>query len=129
LLWVGRSRIESTIRRSESRAGRSSVLLGAGIMLVELPTAFPYFAVIAAVVGSDAGVATQVALLVLFNVLFVAPVLAILALRALTAGRGDRAIELVRAWLHRYAAVLIPALLALLGVGLIVVGGEGLARG
>src|SRR5438132_14344586 len=49
-LWLKRGRVARGVRREEHRPARSPLILGAGIMAVELPTAFPYFAVIAAVV-------------------------------------------------------------------------------
>jgi hypothetical protein len=42
---------------------------------VELRTAFPYFAAIAAIVGSGIGTSRQIALLVLFDVCFVLPLI------------------------------------------------------
>ena len=51
-LWIGRERVAHHVTANEGRFDRSSLLVGAGIMLFELPTAVPYFAVIAAVVGS-----------------------------------------------------------------------------
>lgn len=72
--------------------GRSSAILGATITAVELPTAFPYFAAIAAIVGSGLGLPRQVVLLVLFNICFVLPLIAILATLAIA---GDRAKELL----------------------------------
>ena len=54
-------------------------MLGASITAVELPTAFPYFAAIAAIVGAGLGPARELVLLFLFNVCFVLPLLAIIA--------------------------------------------------
>jgi len=95
-LWGYRDRLGHREDKAVNIAAKSSAVLGATITAVELPTAFPYFAVIAAIVPSGIGVARQVMLLVLFNVCFVAPLLAILATlrfagpdaqRWLTAGR------------------------------------------
>src|SRR5207244_13349297 len=61
VLWLARARVERRLTREEQRIGRSSIALGAGLMAVELPAALPYFAVIAAIVGSDRAVATQLA--------------------------------------------------------------------
>ena len=69
----------SASRPNVDPSGRSSALLGATITAVELPTAFPYFAAIAAIVGSGVGPARQVILLLLFNVCFVLPLLVIVA--------------------------------------------------
>jgi cytochrome c biogenesis protein CcdA len=59
---------------------RSSALLGATISAVELPTAFPYFAAIAAISGSGFNASGRILLLVLFNVCFVLPLIGIIAM-------------------------------------------------
>lgn len=51
-LWFARGRLERHVVGREDRIDRSSLVVGAGITAAELPTALPYFAVIAAVVGS-----------------------------------------------------------------------------
>ncbi len=96
-LWGHRDRLGQREIQTDVRfERRSSALLGATITAVELPTAFPYFAAIAAIVGSDFGILRQIVLLVLFNVCFIAPLLGIIATltfagpnaqRLLTAGR------------------------------------------
>jgi cytochrome c biogenesis protein CcdA len=92
LLW--RKRNELAAKEPERRMpdARSSAILGATITAVELPTAFPYFAAIAAVVGSGAGVTRQILLLVLFNACFVLPLIVIAILLATA---GDRAAALL----------------------------------
>jgi cytochrome c biogenesis protein CcdA len=126
-LWLGRAQIARRLAQEERRIGRSSLLLGATIMAVELPTALPYFAAIAAIVASGRGPVTQVLLLVLFNAAFVAPLLAILVLRARAGARGRARLETLRLRLERGAPVLIPALALVIAVALLLVGGIGLA--
>jgi cytochrome c biogenesis protein CcdA len=126
-LWRGRDRIVRHLRNHEGRIGRSSILLGGGIMLVELPTAVPYFAAIAALADSGRSTTTQIALLVLFNVAFVAPLLLILGVVRLAGARGARALEHAHAYLHRRAPVLIPAAVLALAVVLVALGTIGLA--
>jgi cytochrome c biogenesis protein CcdA len=58
--------------------GRGAGALGATIAALELPTALPYFAAIAAIVGSGVGLVSQLVLVGVFNVVFISPVLAIL---------------------------------------------------
>lgn len=127
VLWLGRERMVRHLHSHEDRVGGSSILLGAGIMAVELPTAVPYFAVIAAVADSGRSVATQIGLLVLFNVVFVAPLLVILLVVKLAGVRGARALERVHARLHRHAVVLIPAAVLCVGVVLVALGVVGLS--
>ena len=126
-LWLRRADVARRLAREERRASRSSLLLGAAIMIVELPTAFPYFAAIAAIVASGRGDLAQFLLLVLFNVAFVVPLLGILGVRALAGERGRRRLEAWRARLDRRAGELIPAVLAVIAAVLLLVGGVGLA--
>jgi cytochrome c biogenesis protein CcdA len=90
VLW--RKRNELATKESERRPpdGRSSAILGATITAVELPTAFPYFAAIAAVVGGEPSVTRQIFLIVLFNVCFVLPLIVIAVALAVA---GDSAAE------------------------------------
>lgn len=105
-------------RQLPNRGGRqrSSFLLGAGITAVELPTAFPYFAAIAAVVGSGAKIYEKVILLLIFNVCFVLPLL--LMILALTYW-GERA----PAHLERWRALLERRWPLILAVAALVAGG------
>jgi cytochrome c biogenesis protein CcdA len=105
-------------------AERSAVTLGAGIMAVELPTALPYFAAIAAIVASHLHLAIQIALLVLYNVAFVAPLLALLAARQLAGERAVARLDGIGRWLRERGAMLLAGLFALCGV---VVGAVGIA--
>jgi cytochrome c biogenesis protein CcdA len=125
-LWLARSPIARRIRRHERRVASSPLILGAGIMAVELPTAFPYFAVITAIVGSDRHVATQIALLVLFNAIFVAPLVAITLARSLMHNRVDPSLVRLRDVIDRHAAAFLTALFALVAVALVAVGAFGL---
>lgn len=127
MLWLRRDAVARRVRAEERRAARSSFFLGAAIMAVELPTAFPYFAVIAAVVGSGEGTARQLVLIALFNLAFVTPLIAIAVLRA-TAGPGaERALEHIRGALDRHAATLVVGVTAILAAALLVIGALGLA--
>jgi cytochrome c biogenesis protein CcdA len=128
VLWLVRSRLggRTRSRARESRLDGSALLLGAGIMAVELPTAVPYFAVVAALVRSDRAAATQVALLLLFNVLFVAPLLLVLCLRLLADDDAVARLERFRGALHRHAGVLLPLAALLVGLVLVTIGATGL---
>ena len=55
VLWRRRKSLARHELPSPSAEGKSSLLLGMTISAVELPTAFPYFAAIAAIVGSGFG--------------------------------------------------------------------------
>ena len=128
VLWLIRGRLSAHVLEKSQRVERSSLLLGAGIMLVELPTAFPYFAVIAAIVSSEVSALEELLLLVLFNAIFVAPLLAILVLRLLADDNAVSRLERLRATLHRRMGVLLPLVVLLVAVVLLALGGVGLAQ-
>jgi cytochrome c biogenesis protein CcdA len=127
LLWR-RRRNPDQPRGSHERLQRASPLVGATVALLELPTAVPYFVIIAAVVRSHAGVASTIALLAVYQLIYLAPVVAIAALsqrasRSHVAWRGDS----IRAFLGRYQNRLIAAILFLAAVVLLAVGTYGIA--
>jgi cytochrome c biogenesis protein CcdA len=98
-------------------------------MLVELPTAVPYFAVIAAVVGSGKAIPTQISLLAIFNAALFLPVFLILAVRSVANERGMQLLERVRATLDRRLATIIPVLVLVVAIVLIVLGTVGVVTG
>ncbi|MDX6503657.1 MAG: hypothetical protein QOE29_782 [Gaiellaceae bacterium] len=128
VLWLIRGRLSAHVDQKAHQVERSSLLLGAGIMLVELPTAFPYFAVIAAIVSSEVSAPEELLLLVLFNAIFVAPLLAILVMRLLADDNAVSRLERLRATLHRRMGVLLPLVVLLVAVVLLALGGVGLAQ-
>lgn len=126
-LWRYRARL-STRQAPQPRAeGKSSAILGATISAVELPTAFPYFAAIAAIVGSGPGPIHQVLLLVLFNVCFILPLLGILATLWWAGDRADEVLARWRAFLQRYWPILLSGVALLAGVFVTALGVTGLA--
>jgi cytochrome c biogenesis protein CcdA len=129
VLWSRRDHVLRGIEKSQQRPlrGRSSFGLGAGITAFELPTALPYFAVIAAVIDADPGIPASIVLIVIFNVAFVAPLLAILIARVVLGDRADRWFERVRPKVMRWAPQLVPALILVVAIVLLAIGGVGLA--
>jgi cytochrome c biogenesis protein CcdA len=122
VVWHNRHRLaERVSETTPSAQGRSSLLLGATITAVELPTAFPYFAAITAIVGSGANPGTALILLVLFNFCFVLPLLGILATLWLA---GDHATDVLARWRGRlqrhWPALLAGAALVAGGIALFV---------
>jgi cytochrome c biogenesis protein CcdA len=125
--WLGRRRLERAFTGAERartrRAGLAAPFgLGAAIMAVELPTALPYFAALAAIIGSSAALPAQLLLVVAFNVAFMLPLLAIVALRFAAGDRAGARLERFRTVLARYAGALLAALLAAAGVVLVGLG-------
>jgi cytochrome c biogenesis protein CcdA len=127
ILWSRRktlARRELPAPRSE---GKSSALLGLTITVVELPTAFPYFAVIAAIIGSGLSLGRQLVLLALYNFCFVLPLLMMIATLAIAGDRSERILTRARDLLQRHWPVLLASLALLAGVFVTLLGITGLA--
>jgi cytochrome c biogenesis protein CcdA len=122
LLWIERVRLST--RRMPQVAGtrKSSAILGATITAVELPTAFPYFAVIAAIVGSGFGPWRQLFLLVLFNVCFILPLIGIVLTLVLAGDRAERLLGIGRRFLERNWPVVLSGLLLVAGLFVLTLG-------
>jgi cytochrome c biogenesis protein CcdA len=118
--------ITKRIPSGSSGRASSTFVLGAGIMVVELPTALPYFAALAAIIGSGSSFGAQIGYVVLFNVVFVLPVLAVLALRMLAGRRAEERIGALGDWIRRYAHNVVAVLAGAAGVGFVAVGVAGL---
>ena len=119
---LGRREVEPEVRPER----RSSALLGATITAVELPTAFPYFAAIAAIVGSGQPIVNQVILLVLFNVCFVAPLLGIVATLTFAGSNATRMLITGREKLEANWPVVLSVLALLAGLFVTFLGLTGL---
>jgi cytochrome c biogenesis protein CcdA len=126
VLWFGRRRLISSKAEEARPPSGSSFAVGAGIALAELPTALPYIAAIAAITAAPVSVPEQILLVVVFNVIFIAPVVGIaIAIGVSPALRAD-VIEPFRRWLVGNWPRLIAVLLAIAGVVLLAVGVSGL---
>lgn len=93
LTWHHRARLSGKELPDPNPKRRSSLLLGASIIIVELPTALPYFAAIAAILGSGTALTGRMAALALYNVCFVLPLIAIIATLLTTGERAQRILE------------------------------------
>ncbi len=128
-LWRRRDRLGQRRRIASSKQSRSSALLGATVAAVELPSAFPYFAAIAAIVGSGLGLGQRVLLLVIYNVCFVLPLIAILGIVAVAGDRATVILGRARAFLERRWPVLLAGLALVAGVFVTLLGVTGLTSG
>jgi cytochrome c biogenesis protein CcdA len=128
MIWRTRKRI---LRRGlpQARDRRSSVILGATITAVELPTAFPYFAAIAAVVGGGVGPLREFLLLLIFNVCFVLPLIGIVITLIVAGDRSERILGAGRRFLERRWPHILAVLLALVGILAVLIGATGLTGG
>jgi len=127
LLWLHRDRLAKRELPQPDAEGKSSWILGASITAVELPTAFPYFFVIAAIVGSGIDPVPQLLLLVLFNVCFVLPLIVILLTLWLAGERADERLASFRAFLQRNWPVLLSVAALVAGIFVTFLGASALA--
>ena len=126
VLWRRRSTLARRELPSSPEQRRSAFLLGLTISAVELPTAFPYFAVIAAVVGSGLDPVRQLILLGLYNVAFVLPLILMIVTLTVAPGHAERILRRVRDFLQRRWPVLLAGLALLAGTFVTVIGITGL---
>jgi cytochrome c biogenesis protein CcdA len=125
LLWRHRGRLAEKSPPEFDPAGRSSWVLGVTITAIELPTAFPYFAAIASVVGADLDAASSALLILVFNVCFILPLLGILLTLTLA---GDQAVPRLargRTFLHDNWPIILSVVGLLVGAFVIVLGVTG----
>jgi cytochrome c biogenesis protein CcdA len=127
-LWLHRDRLSSRALPEAKAEGKSSAVLGATITLVELPTAFPYFAVTAAIVGSGLGPLRQVILLVLFNLCFVLPLIGIWLTLTFAGSRADQLLGWGRGLLQRHWPAVLSILALVAGLFVTALGVTGLTH-
>jgi cytochrome c biogenesis protein CcdA len=129
VLWRKRMDLAGREKATGTNAHRRNpTMLGATISAVELPTAFPYFAAIAAVVGSGLSLPKQVILVAVYDACFVLPLLGIVA--TLTVA-GDRAVDLLeraRNFMHRHWPIIVSVVALVAGAFTITLGVTGLTR-
>jgi cytochrome c biogenesis protein CcdA len=126
-LWGYRDRLAQRDPPEIKASSKSSAILGATITAVELPTAFPYFAAIAAIVGSGFDITRQVFLLVVFNLCFVAPLLGIIGTLAFAGPNAQRVLTSGREKLERHWPTILAVLALAAGLFVTLLGVTGLA--
>ncbi len=129
VLWHKRTSLARRELPTPSAGGKSSALLGLTIAGVELPTAFPYFAAIAAIVGSGYGPGHQVFYVAVYNVCFVLPLLLILGVLTFAGDRAESVLGTGRDLLQKWWPTLLAGLALLAGVFVTLLGITGLAIG
>jgi len=109
----------STLRQrslpASSGRRRTGVALGAGLAAVELPTALPYFAAIAIIVGTDASIPGQILLLAIFNVCFTLPVIALLVALLVAGDRAKPVLTRANTWLQHHWPAVLAGILGVIG--------------
>ena len=127
-LWGYREKLAQNNAPEMKVGSRSSALLGATITAVELPTAFPYFGALAAIVGSGLGFLNRVFLLVLFNVCFVLPLIGIILVLEFAPGSADAVLGRARDFMQRHWPVLLAVVAIVAGGITIALGATGTWR-
>ena len=125
-MWRSRQSQHTARLPRPGRTRSSAFTLGAGIMAVELPTAFMYFGALSAVLASHPVAPVEVCLLVGYNALFVAPLVAIVLIRRLAGERAERWLASSSVRLLGLGQLLLAALVAGAGAVLVFLGVTGL---
>lgn len=128
LLWSGRRRLARRPLPLRDGRGGSAWILGASLAAVELPTAAPYFAVIAATVASSLTVVQEIVVVGVYNLAFIVPLLVIIVVLLVAGERADPWLRRGGAWLQRRWPLVLAVLLLFVGSALTVLGGTGLVK-
>jgi cytochrome c biogenesis protein CcdA len=120
VLWWRRDSLAGSARSADRqpRSTGSPLLMGAGIAVVELATAFPYFAVIAMIIGSSVAVEGKIFLLVLYNVIYVLPLLVIVVTCAMVGDRAGELLAPVGDWIAARWPVIVAPLVEAAGIAI-----------
>ena len=111
-------------RRLRTRA--SAFALGAGIMAIELPTAFIYFGAISAILAARPGAPVEISLITLYNAVFVGPLVAILVVRSLVRTPTTEWIRSAEARVRYVGQVALVGVAGAGGAALLAIGLSGL---
>jgi cytochrome c biogenesis protein CcdA len=123
-VWIRRRALVSSEPTDDQdhRSRGSAALLGAGVAGLELPTAFPYFAAIALIVGSGVSGAGKLSLLVLYCIVYTLPLIAIFAICALMGDRAEQILRPAGEWLSGHWPAVVGPLTAVLGTAVLIFG-------
>ncbi|MEM7173019.1 MAG: GAP family protein [Pseudomonadota bacterium] len=118
----GRKRESSETPTAPETDGMTAIqafLSGAGLTIVGMPGAVPYLAAIDLVLRSDVTRNQEITALVLYNIAFVVPLAAIVALRLALGERGQEPLDRVRGFFERWGRRIVIALMLALGAILV----------
>ena len=120
--WAGRRALRRHTPPTFSGGKRTGVELGAGIAAVELPTAFPYFAAVAVIVGSVGTIPGKFVLLIVYNAAFLSPILAILATVIVLGDAAEAPLRRINHWVLWFWPHVLAGLAAVIGIALVGLG-------
>ena len=117
VIWWRRGLLagEPADRRRKPDERSSAALIAAGIAGVELLTAFPYFAAIAMVLGSSVSGAGKVSLLVLYNLVYILPLVAIVVVRAVMGEKGAELLLPISTWIQTHWPMVVAPVAVVAG--------------
>jgi len=107
---------------SAALTASQALLAGAGMTIVGLPGAVPYLAAIDLVLRSDLTNAQTVTVLLAYNIVFISPLVAIVAVSLLLGERSRPLLDLVRGFFDRWGQRFVVGLMLAFGAVLIVDG-------
>jgi cytochrome c biogenesis protein CcdA len=128
-MWSARHKLARRPLPGAKGGTGSAFVTGASLAAIELLTAAPYFAVIAALVASSLSIPEEILLLFIYNVAFLAPLLAVLGGVIVAGDRADPWLHRVGDWVQRRWPVVVSGLFMFVGGVLLILGGAGLLGG
>ncbi|HWO99617.1 MAG TPA: GAP family protein [Methylococcus sp.] len=117
--WIMASDRKGRARKPKSLRPLHTFILGTVITLAELPTALPYLAAIAIIAQARLDLAQTIGLLLIYNVVFVTPLIALLMIYLLLRRNRPAFLQRTRRWIARWSPRLLRMVLVFLGVVLI----------
>ena len=121
-LWSRRKSFARSKLPTVETKGGSSLALGAGIGAIELPTALPYFAAIAAITESGFSISVRVAMLAVYNVVFILPLVGILLAVEVLGRDASRVLGQANRWLQAHWPVLLAGFGLIVGLFILALG-------
>ncbi|QDG78523.1 GAP family protein [Labrenzia sp. PHM005] len=105
-----------------SMTASQALFTGAGMTIVGLPGAVPYLAAIDLVLRSDLATAQTVMVLFAYNIVFISPLVVIVAVSLLFGERSRPLLDLIRGFFDRWGQRVIVGLMLAFGVILVIDG-------
>jgi cytochrome c biogenesis protein CcdA len=123
-----RSRVGPASSRPPGRLRKplGAFALGAAIMAVELPTAFMYFGAISAVLAAREPTPAEIVLLIAYNAVFVAPLVALVLIRRYAGASADRWLLAASARMRYVGQVALAGVAGIFGIALTAIAMNGL---
>jgi cytochrome c biogenesis protein CcdA len=99
--------------------GAESLVIGAGINLIGLPFAIPYFAAIDQILKADLTSFAAIIWLLGYNLLYILPFALLIIGRAVLGKGADNRLTKLSAWMEKAADFILPVMLLIIGCALL----------